>query len=160
MPLCLLLVPLQNYHKTKVNRDCTNLRVLILTFKSPGSPSILGSPSAMNFCVWPFFIPGSISTSSTLSSLTNLQNQENKPRFLSGKKAKILYNVSMKFFHITQVVEHLLEIRTVVAYSFFKHLESTWTHWLSAHFTSTIALSGATSWLGNCFVSHKLKSKQ
>lgn len=45
--------------------------VRILIFKSPGSPSICGSPSATNRVSCPSTIPVSISTSKTRSSLTN-----------------------------------------------------------------------------------------
>lgn len=46
--------------------------------RSPGSPSMCGSPSAVNRCSWPSFIPCSISTSKTLSSFTSLQHEINR----------------------------------------------------------------------------------
>ena len=57
----------------KKGGKCTYLRALILKRRSPGSPSMCGSPSATNGYSCPSLMPASISISNNFSSGTILQ---------------------------------------------------------------------------------------
>ncbi len=59
----------------KRNQNKKYFKMRIIYFKSPGSPSICGSPSARNGYSKPSRIPGSISISSSFSSFTKLDRK-------------------------------------------------------------------------------------